>query len=601
MAMPRQVTVDGLTHPDYMHRQLDWLKWRYTYEGGEQFIKRYLRKFSNRETAQDFIDRKVVTYCPSFAKAGIDEVKNSIYQRMSDITRTSGTDAYNKAVEGHNSGVDLRGSSMNSFIGQNVLTELLVMGRVGVYVDMPELQGASLSDAYKACPYLYSYRAEDIRNWIVDEKDPDQFQSVLLRDNTFAFDEKTGFPTGTKTRFRHLWRQDGQVHVQFYGDTGKEEGDIIVLNIDKIPFTVFQISNSLLTDIADYQIALLNLASSDIAFTLKANFPFYVEQYDARAEGSPFLRYEGQEHFDEDGNSVGEGTASVASEAHDNEIKVGASAGRRYPKDMDAPAFIHPSSEPMRASMDKQEQLKSEIRSLLNLGIANVRMAGQAPSAASKREESRGLEAGLSNIGMTLEKGEREIAKIWALYEGQVEATVKYPVNYSLRSEQDRRKEAVDLELLMKSIPSRTYQKEVGKQISNVMLGHYLTPDTLLEICEEIEAAPNMVSDPDTVAKDVENGLVSPKTASMLRGYPDGESELAEEAHSKRLARIALAQTSQKNQNLDAARGVPDMDSDPKKSGKEEKAVSRETDQDDTVTVKTRGKAKQLSTKGYND
>jgi hypothetical protein len=37
-------------------------------------------------------------------------------------------------------------------------------------------------------------------------------------------------------------------------------------------------------DIADYQIALMNLESSDINYMLKSNFPFYVEQYDPRAE-----------------------------------------------------------------------------------------------------------------------------------------------------------------------------------------------------------------------------------------------------------------------------------------------------------------------------
>jgi hypothetical protein len=585
----KQVTVDSLTHPHYLARLTDWTKWRYTYEGGRNFIDRYLRKFSTREDIQDFADRKVVTYCPAFAKSGVDEVKNSIYQRMVDITRTGGSSSYQKARNGEMNGVDLEGNSMNSFIGQEVLTELLIMSKVGVFVDMPQLPGESMADAQGARPYVYLYHVEDIRNWIIDKKDEKQFQSVLLRDAVYDYDEKTGFPTGTSTRFRHLWREDGKVQVQFYTASGKKEGDQIMLDIPKIPFVVFEISNSLLTDVADYQIALMNLASSDIAFTLKANFPFYTEQYDARMEGSPWIRNDTEEQFDEDGNSTGQGEADTEGASGDKEIKVGQTAGRRYPLGTDRPGFIHPSSEPMTASMEKQEQLKREIRLLLNLGLANIKTVGMQ-SAESKQEDNRTLEAGLSNIGLTLEKGEREIAQIWSMYEGSDAPTVNYPVNYSLRSEEDRRKEAEELEKRKDAIPSATYQKEIGKQIATVMLGHYISPETKAMIDKEIDSAPNMVADPKIVASDVENGLVSPETASKLRGYPEGEAAKAEEAHTRRLARIAEAQGRENNNNDGGARGVRDLDSDPSKSGPEEKKESRNTDQDDVVRDKTRGK-----------
>jgi len=592
--MPKTtLTVDSLTHPDYLARLNDWQKWRYTYEGGRPFIDKYLKRFSNREDYQDWLDRKSITYCPAFAKAGINEVNDSIYQRMVDITRVGGSQAYNNAMLGLENGVDLQGNSMNSFIGQEVLPEMLMMGKVGVYVDMPVLQGQSLAHTKGKRPYIYLYKIEDIRNWVLDDKSEDQFQSILLRDHSFVFDEETGFPISIEDRYRHLWKQDGVVWVQMYNSVGNKMEDPVILNIPKIPFVLFELSDSLLTDIADYQIALMNLASSDIAFTLKANFPFYVEQYDARAEGSPYIRgFEGEPEYDDDGNEVSAGEGERADEAQEKSIKVGASTGRRYPKDLDAPAFIHPSSEPMKASMEKQEQLKREIRLLLNLGLSNVKTVGMQ-SAESKKEDNRGLEAGLSNIGMTLEKGEREIAHIWSMYEGnKTPGTVKYPVNYSLRSEDDRRAEAKDLESLMSSIPSGTYQEEIGKQITRVMLGHYVSPETLAKIDDEIMAAPNMVADPAIVAQDVENGLVCPETASMLRGYPEDEAKKAEEAHAKRLARIAAAQSNVPTDAVDGARGVPDADGDPKKTGKVEKEESRDTDQDDVVSDKTRGEGK---------
>ena len=52
-----------------------------------------------------------------------------------------------EAINGLNLGVDLRGNTMNGFLGIKVLTELLIMGRVGVYVDSPLVPGnATLAD-----------------------------------------------------------------------------------------------------------------------------------------------------------------------------------------------------------------------------------------------------------------------------------------------------------------------------------------------------------------------------------------------------------------------------------------------------------------------
>jgi hypothetical protein len=570
------LTPNALTHPDYLASLNDWTKWRYTYKGGSSFIEKYLQKFTNREDHQDYLDRKSITYCPAFAKAGIEEVKNSIYQRMSDITRVEGSESYTQAVNGKGGGVDLKGNTMNSYIGQEILTELLVMSKVGVYVDMPAMQTGSIIEAQQAKPYLYTYKREDIRNWTYYR---DELTSVLLRDYEYVYDEATGFPMSFKTMYRHLRKEDGVVKIKFYDEIGDACCEEIILNIPKIPFSIFEISNSLLEDVADYQIALLNVASSDIAYTLKANFPFYTEQYDPRNFNN-FVRYQGPSQFDDDGNEIDQGQANQ-DVSGDNEIKVGATAGRRYPIGADQPAFIHPSAEPMLASMQKQEQLKREIRLLLHLSLSSVKTVG-SESAESKKEDNRTLEAGLANIGMTLEKGERLIAEFWANYEGKTTPTVHYPINYSLRSEEDRRAEAKDLNELMKTLPSETYQKEIGKQMARILLSHYIPADTLAKVEAEIDKAPNMVADPDIVAKDVENGLCSPETGSLLRGYPEGEAVKAEEAHAKRLQRIALSQTKAE------ARGIRDLGANPN-SGKEEKAESRDTDQDDMVRDKTRG------------
>src|SRR5262245_22212647 len=130
--------VAEIKHPEYEASIEDWEKFRLVYQGGTEFIEEYLRRYE-RETPTDFNTRTEVSPCPRFAGAGIDEIKNSIFQRMTEIARIGGTESYQAAVKGLSYGVDLLGSSMNSFIGAQVLPELLSMNKVGVFVDMPDL------------------------------------------------------------------------------------------------------------------------------------------------------------------------------------------------------------------------------------------------------------------------------------------------------------------------------------------------------------------------------------------------------------------------------------------------------------------------------
>lgn len=570
-----------ILHPEYQNSLQNWSKWRLTYEGGEAFKNTYLRQLSAREDLSDFADRKSVTYSPSFAKAGINEVKDSIYQRMRDISRTGGSRSYQDAIDGRSGGVDLEGSSMNYFMGCEVLPELLVMQKCGIYVDMPPLQGESLAINQNIRPYIYKYNVEDIRNWICDEgQTSNEFVSVLLEESVQTFDNRTGFPTGVRSRLRHVWKDvNGQVWACFYLD--EEAGPCMVdvnnqpiqepipLKINKIPFTIASISESLMTDVADYQIALLNLASTDMSYALRSNFPFYTEQYDARADSS---------HL------------KPAGDTGEQEVKVGVSKGRRYPKGMERPDFINPSSEPLKISMEKQAQLKSEIRELLKLTISNLRGPKMA-SAESKKEDNRSLETGLSYIGLELENVERRIAEFWAMYENDSAiATVNYPEEYSLESEEERRAEVKDLTDTMFTVPSPTYQKQIAKRISRLQLGREISRETLETIDKEIDSATTMTSDPDVVRTDVEAGLVGLETASKIRGYPDGEVEKAKKDHADRLARIAAAQSDPSNNP--GARGNTAADSNPGQSAKDEKAASRDTAKKDTTADNTRGKGK---------
>jgi hypothetical protein len=553
MAIPAtKPRITSVRHPEYGLDYSKYLKWRLAYKGGEEFRDHYLKTFSKRETPADFATRKDISYSPAFAKSGINDIKNAIYQRMGEIKRLEGPDSYKKAVAGEGGGVDLEGSAMDTFIGQFILPEMLSMRKVGVYVDRKPLAGQLKSQNVNNSPYLYFYRAEDILSWKIDYNEGEFiFRSLLLRDTAVTSDNEWGLPSSVEETYRFLYisPESGNVIVQIYvvGEEVDELRSTTELGIKRIPFVPFELKESLLEDAADIQIGLLNLSSADLNYCHKGNVPFYVEQYDAPSEAAQARQQQIISEATVDGRIV---TREVARDP--TEIDFGVVHGRRYPRGSNEPNFIAPPAEPLLASMKKQEQMKGEIRQLINLAATNAEPIHA--SADSKAMDDRSLESGLSYIGLELEWGEREIAKIWSLYTGDKPAQVTYPKKYSLKTDSDRQEEAKNLKELKNAVPSPIFAREVGKEIARTMLHGKVPHETLLAIEREIDKANYVLSVPDDVKIAVELGLVTEETASNALGF-DGEKEVpkARDQHAERLARIAESQAK------GAARGVPDQ------------------------------------------
>ncbi len=590
--MPATITLHKLRHPQHTLMALEWEKFRLAFEGGIFFKNKFLKKFSSRETTADFNTRRNCSHVPAHAKAAVMDIRNAIFKRMIDITRVDGPDSYNQAMVGLNHGVDGKGNSMNSFMGQVILPELLVIGRVGIYIDKPQIwtEGASLADVRNLAPYLYHYQAEDIFSWHFDETN--MLDAVLLRDHDFTVDEVTGVINGEIEQFRLLKKievnGEPKVELSLFDMVFRGPGVAssrtpilkpvetpIILDLPEIPFVLMELDSSLMTDIADYQISLLNLASSDVAYALKSNFPFYTEQFAPEAE-LPHVR-----------PADIDGTTADAATANKYKVDIGVASGRRYPTNVDRPAFIHPSAEPLLASLQLQENLKREIRQLVNLNLSNIQPV--RASADSKDRDNSGLEGGLANIGLELEFGERNLGRIWWWYEsaGGGEVTVKYPNNYSLRTDEDRRREAAELQKIAPTVPSKTFQKQTMKDITTILQGHKISQAELIKMHDEIDESEVIVTDPDVIGKDHEAGFVSTKLASELRGYPEGEAEQAAKDHAERAARIVAAQTSTSMTRMQA-RGATDMD-DTSNSGQEERLEANDTTLRVTTEDRTRG------------
>jgi hypothetical protein len=574
------IKIDQIQHPEYSLNIKDWEKWRHCYEGGDDFKNRYLKILSSRESTEDFERRKEIAPIPRFSGAAVDEVANSITVRLPDVKRVGGPNSYREACEGKNGGVDRRGLTMNGFLAQYVLPEMLSMRECIVFVDKEQIrENGTKADEIGKNPYIYYYAVEDIMSW--DWRYHNgclSYKTLLLRENYSTVDDETGLPAGTAVRYLRMWiDKRNKVSAQYYleeeHDTpeGKQKGfwpqGVIELKIDMIPVVQFAVSKSLLQDTADHQIALLNMESTDVSYAYGANFPFYTEQYHPNQQAS---------HLKVRDPQTGE-------EKEVKEKVTGILHGRQYPYQLERPGFIHPSSEPLEISMKKQRQIKDDIRALTGLSVATLQ-PGHA-SAESKGVDNQTLEAGLAQIGIVLQIGEQRISDIWAKYQGEKESTnVIYPTNYTLVTEPQRLDRAKNLKELQGSVPSKKFAKEVGKEIAATLFDGKVPLKTMDAINAEVDAADHITSNSEDIERDLEMGLVSEETASNARGY-DGKKEVpkAREEHAERAKRILMAQTSaggkagpqgSSGSGDPQARGVADVSADPS-AGEKEKDVSQ--------------------------
>lgn len=541
-----------ISHPVFDLDENDWRKYRSVYNGGKQFVNEWLRKFSVRESEADFCRRKDISYAPSFAKAAINEIKNVIFNRLRDVTRKTESNTYNQCIQGKLRGVDNGGATMDYFIGQYVIPELLTMRKVGVYVDMPYDVPKTLIGTSNIHPYLYLYKAEQIRSWTyADSSNPKEFQSVLLYEDQLQYDSECNLPIGNIARYRHVYLNDqGTVNVDFYGlddkpinRDGVEEDITYTLDIKEIPLVIFEISDSLLKDVADYQIALLNMESADIMYAITSNFTLYVEEGDDEINKADDIP-----EYDDQTNP----TEALIVAAKENSAKVGPTYGKIYPKGTNPPAFIHPSPEPLQAAMDKEKQIKKDIKLLVNLAIndLNDKMA----SEASKQIDESGKQTGLSCIAYVLENCEKKIATYWGAYESKSEDSVlvNYPKDYDLKSDTQRMKDAMDLWESIERIPSNTFKKEILKRIITVLLNDKVTSEIIKVMYKEIDDAKGLITTVDLLLQSVEAGTCDKETASILSGFAKGVAAKAETEHAAELAKIQASQGGQGG----SARGV---------------------------------------------
>jgi len=544
------LTLTSIRHPEYMEMYAEWIKWRLCYQGGISFRDGYLERYSKREHTDDFILRKKITYIPAHARSAINIIRNALAVRIPDVKR-AGSDLYQRIM---NTNVDGFNNSINSFMVLDVIPLLLTQGKRFVVVDAPEASSGVTRAEDSGNPYFYALNAENMLSWAYDENG--NFSAVLLELTRELTDEDTGLAYKAEQIYRYMKMvPEGPINDPCAGEmsgpgvfvktmdkSGKTMGECRVLPIDRIPIVEFRLVASLMGEIAEHQIALLNLASTDMDFLWRGNFPIYTQQLPKGVQG---IRARGTKAR-QDGAGSGEDTLTErdpGTTSGDKQRRIGIGKGLTYREGTDRPDFINPGVDNLKVSMEKQDTLIKDIRTLVDLALVSLSVKAVEQSGASKMADRVGEEAGLAYLGRALESGERDMAELFHMMSGEenMEVTVTYPEKYTLKTTDDRIEEAGKLKGLRSAVRSPEYQRRIDKQVAEILLMPDITQDDLAKIHKEIDEAPYFDDDKtrsEIVQKDKTTGLLSAETAAAMRGYGDEEHSRVVAEESARTARI---------------------------------------------------------------
>lgn len=517
----------------------DWLKWRFCYQGGDDFRDEFLKEFVGsvgQEGDTAFERRRDLTPIPTFAKTEINKIKNSVGRRLRDIRRSGGTDVFQDSVQGNGRGVDLRGSSMNSYITKKLLAELLVMGRVGVLVDAPVIRPMvgreviSRADVPRTFqPYLNRFTVEQTPILIeAPSESPSDWSHVLIETVKNEFNLITG-KADCVTTFRYYWLEEddpvrrGKVNTIFLDASAQPTSEIIHLDIDAIPFVEFRIDNSLMIDVCSYQIALLNMISADSSYAIDSNFSFLTRMGGGTDIG---------DHME-----GGDG---------DETTRIGTDRGLNYGKGLERPGFISPPSEPMEASVSLRREMKTEVKDLIHGALEDLGTDGS-------------VEAGLGAIGDSLLCGESRLWDHWTVYEDRrpakrLIATISYPITWTLKTDAQRLDEAEKFIKLGNLVVGRKNKQQMAISAVESLHGGTVSTEKMNGFLDEIKASPIAIADPSVLLAGKKEGALSIETVSIALGARPDEHLKAKADSAERAAAVAVAQKSVN----DASRGNPD-------------------------------------------
>ncbi|MFB6374587.1 MAG: hypothetical protein ABEN55_16030 [Bradymonadaceae bacterium] len=260
------------THPIYDDYAADWRTYRLSYEGGDDYLDRYLYQHE-KEKDEYFRDRRRRAYYPNHCRAIVDTYAAHLFRES--IPRSTESDS--EILQTFWDNTDLKGNDADAFY-EHAAQEVQIGGRVAIVVDRWDPDGgAAVSRAQERAagrrPYAYLATAEDIVDWDVDRLG--RLNWVKIREARNVQRSWAEEHPGTAYQYR-VWTDDEWVLLQEVEseDDDEETKEVVVDRgshpVGEPPVTfvfwgyrdgVQPVSESALKDIAPMNIRLTNHAS----------------------------------------------------------------------------------------------------------------------------------------------------------------------------------------------------------------------------------------------------------------------------------------------------------------------------------------------------
>lgn len=446
-------------HPEWQRLQERYRFYLESYLGGDDYKQgMYLNKYMLE--SNDEYERRIA------ASALDNHVRNTTHIYNSFLfsdppVRNLGTLERDPSLQYFLEDADLDGRSFTNFMSYaNLMSS--VFGHVWIFVDRPESTANTRAEelAQGIRPYVSLITPQYVHDWEYRRSASGVPELVYMKILDYNDADETVYRIYTKETVELVSVRDGDSHGRVIESFENSLGRIpaVCLYANRSPTRGVGISD--VADISDLQKNIFNLYSEWSQLVELNNHPSLVKTATTDA-------------------SAGAGAIITMDENMDPALK---------------PYLLQPSSSNIDGIKTIIEENISAIDRIAHLGGIRGTIA-RTSSGIALQVERQLLNSKLTEKSANLELAEEQIWRLWALWQGTVwDGSVEYPRTYNLRDA------SADLDFYIKAlgagVPSDTYEREVHKKISRLVLDD----DAISTIEEEINTAEPvsyLVEDPD--------------------------------------------------------------------------------------------------------
>lgn len=441
------------THPDYENFLEEWRFYIRSYFGGKLYKQGDYLLQHPFESPANYRRRKLTSYYYNYCGPIVDIFVSHLFRK--EARRDYGKLSRDPLFRSFLRDADLEGNSFTHFM-REAQRFASIYGRVSIIVDRP---GASAStraeaEALDIRPYATVVTPENLLDWTFARTPSGRpaLDMVKIREgkNTYRLWTREGW---------ELWKTEeggGGVTLADSGYHGLGMVPMVTLYNKQSGMRMVGISD--IQDIADINKNIYYLCSDAKEIIENTAFPMLAVPYSRRGGG--------------------------------DEAEVGPHSILQFdPTEPNSkPYWLEP---PHSSLTEIREWVKQDIAEIFRIakmgGVKATEDFASARSGVALELEHQQLYATLAEKADNLEKAERKVVELWALWEGRsFDGTIDYPDDFSVRDlERDLDKA---LKAQKASIGSETFSRELRKKIVHSTLPK-LDAETRVRIESEIDGS----------------------------------------------------------------------------------------------------------------